>query len=134
MALLNWLMRKSLQGKANTIADYVANTYPRLKLENHGCSDALLHSKLMWEDLSFLPEDAQQHVLACCESLEGTCYFMALQSQPLKGMMLSRCLQFTKYMDDALYAKGFKSQSKDTKVRILKLMDLYIPDWEKWCR
>ena len=56
---------------------------------------------------------------------------MALDAGRLKGLMNLRSLQFTYYMDKALEAHGFPPQSKEQKERILEVMELRIPRWDK---
>jgi hypothetical protein len=48
-------------------------------------------------------------------SLHGLCYFIGLNSSPMKGMMVSRCIQFTEYIDLALKEHGAKSLPVEMK-------------------
>lgn len=55
----------------------------------------------------------------------------ALISGEFSNMINLRSLQFTRYMDDALQKQGFPPQAKETKARILKIMDLEIDGWDR---
>ena len=58
---------------------------------------------------------------------------IAMDMGAMKGCMSFRCLQFTRYMDEELAARGFAAQSKETKEAILKELELPTNGWQQWC-
>ena len=50
----------------------------------------------------------------------------------MKGQMISRCLQFTFYVDRALEAYGFPRITKAQKQELLEAMDMAPEGWENW--
>jgi len=84
------------------------------------------------ERLEQISESSRKRIETCCETIQGFCYMIALDTGRLKGLMNFRSLQFTYYMDKALEAQGFPSQSKEQKERILEAMELKFDGWERW--
>ena len=74
---------------------------------------------------------SKNYIKNCCQTIEGLCYMLAMDAGKLKGFMVFRLVQFTKYMDYYLYSLGFKKQTKVQKESILKTLDIYLQDWEE---
>ncbi len=57
-------------------------------------------------------------------SLNGLCYFLGLKSPLMKDMMISRCVQFTEYVDMELEKRGIGKLSDETKRKYFKTLKL----------
>jgi hypothetical protein len=69
--------------------------------------------EMVFKDPSTIPKDELDHVTICCASVEGFCYMAAMDHGEMAGCSVLRCLQFTKYMDEALHARGLPVGSKN---------------------
>ena len=130
----NWIVQRAMIGEAKRIAKFVAETYPVVKAQNPDCTETEVIQKIFFGDMSEMSDELRKHIESCCVSIEGACYIRAMYAGRLKGFMVFRCLQFTKYMDALLYSRGFKPQSRETKEAVLEKLGLLIDGWEKWCR
>ena len=127
-------MQRVMKREAKRIAKKVAKQYPVIKAQNPDYSETEILQKIISNDLNNLSgasEGLRNHIKKCCTSVEGLCYMIAMDMGALKGAMKFRCLQFTRYMDAELYARGFKPQSKETKEALLKELELLIDGWDK---
>jgi len=133
MGLTNWVGQRLMKREARRIAKWAAERYPIVKSENANSPEPHVLAKMLFEDISQTPERVQKKIYERCQSIEGVCYTAALDLGPLgaNGLMTFRCLQFTRYMDDELHARGFKRQSKETEERVLTALDLNVEGWEK---
>ena len=131
MGLVNWIVQHSMRREAKRIAKWAAETYPVVKSHNPGSAEPEVLAKMLFADLSDASESVQKKVDECCQSIQGLCYIAAMDIGALRGVMNFRCLQFTRYMDDELQAKGFPLQSRETKKRVLAALDLLIDGWER---
>ena len=136
MGIINWVIQRDLRSEARRWAKRVTPLYSESKSRNPNATEADVIKDMAFnmfnkEELARIPESSIRRIEICCETIQGFCYMMALDVGRLKGLMNLRSLQFTYYMDKALEAKGFPPQSKEQKERILEVMELRIPGWEK---
>ena len=131
----NWIVQRTMIGEAKRIAKFVAETYPVVKAQDPHCTETEVIQKVFFDEdkLSRISEESRNHIERCCLSIEGACYMMAMDAGRLKGFMTFRCLQFTKYMDAFLYARGFNPQSRETKEAVLEELGLLIDGLDRWC-
>lgn len=129
----NWLMQRSMMKEARKLAKEVAKLYPESKSRNPSAPEMEVIRSMAFneEALASISESSRKRIEICCETVQGFCYMMALDAGRLKGLMNLRSLQFTHYMDKVLEAQGFPPQSKEQKERILEVMELRIPRWDK---
>lgn len=57
-------------------------------------------------------------------SLNGLCYYLGLNSSLMKDMMVSRCIQYTEYIDIELEKYGVHKPLDETKRRYFKTLGL----------
>ena len=133
MGIINWFKQKSLINEARRIAKWARGKYNSVKIENPNLNDTELHIRMLYDIDKFnnLKDDHKDYIKNCCQTIEGSCYMIAMDSENFKGFMVLRLVQFTKYMDHYLYSLGFKRQTKEQKEIILKTLDIYLEDWEK---
>ena len=133
MGIINWFIQKSLINEARRIAKWAREKYNSVKIENPNLNDTELHIRMLYDIDKFnnLKDDHKDYIKNCCQTIEGSCYMIAMDSENFKGFMVLRLVQFTKYMDHYLYSLGFKKQTKDQKEIILKTLDIYLEDWEE---
>ena len=136
MGLVNWVMQRDLRSEARKWAKRVSPLYIESKNSMPTSNEAnvildVAYTIFNKEELAQISESTKRHIEICCETIQGLCYMMALDAGRLKGLMNLRSLQFTHYMDKELAAQGFPPQSKEQKEKILKEMDLLIPNWDK---
>ena len=133
MGIINWFIQKSLINEAIRIAKWARERYNSVKIENPNLSDTELHIRMLYDIDKFnnFKDDHKDYIINCCQTIEGSCYKLAMDTENFKGFMVIRLVQFTKYMDHYLYSLGFKKQTKDQKESILKTLDIYLENWEE---
>ena len=133
MGIINWFIQKTLINEARRIAKWAREKYNSVKIENPDLNDTELHIRMLYDIDKFnnFKDDHKEYIKNCCQTIEGSCYKLAMDSENFKGFMVLRLVQFTKYMDHYLYSLGFKKQTKDQKESILKTLDIYLEDWEE---
>ena len=130
----NWLVQRSMMKEAHRLAKEVVKLYPESKSRNPNAPETEVIKNMAFDEevLANMSESSRTRIEACCETINGFCYMMALDIGKFKGWMNLRSLQFTYYMDKALEAEGFPPQSKEQKERILETMELRIRNWERY--
>lgn len=133
MGVMNWIVQKTMINEAKRIARKVKDRYDSIKKEHPDMDDNDLFIKMVFEEDEFnnLGAETKEYVRNCCQTVEGLSYMFAMDMGSLKGFMVFRLIQFTKYMDHYLYSLGFKKQSKEQKEAVLKTLNIYVEDWEK---
>ena len=138
MGVMNWIVQKTMINEARKIAKWAREKYNSVKIGNPNLNDADLHFRMFMDyhgftiyDFNNFKDDHKEYIKNCCQTIEGLCYKLAMDSGNIKGFMILRLVQFTKYMDYYLYSLGFKKQTKEQKERILKTLGIYLEDWEE---
>jgi len=133
MGIMNWIVQKTMINEARRIAKWARKKYDFVKRENPNLNDIELHIRMVFDIDKFnnLSDESKNYIRNCCQTIEGLCYMLAMDSENIKGFMVLWLVQFTKYMDHYLYSIGFKKQTKDQKESILKTLDIYLEDWEE---
>ncbi|MCX6996547.1 MAG: hypothetical protein NTV49_05565 [Kiritimatiellaeota bacterium] len=132
MGLNNWMVQKALRSEAKRIANWAAKTYPVVRAQHQGVPEQQVHQRMIRINPSGLSEEARHRLDVCSQTIEGLCYLVADMEGSMKGWAAFRCLQLTTHIDAALYARGFKRQTKEMKERILAALDLPTDNWEAW--
>lgn len=133
MGIFNSLMQRSMSKEASRLAQEVKALYAESKARNPSAIEPKIIRGMYFDEnaLAKIPETSRKRIMACCETVQGFCYMMALDVGKFKKMINLRSLQFTRYMDDALNAQNFPPQSKEQKARILDAMELKIENWDR---
>jgi len=138
MGIINWFIQKSLINEARRIAKWARENYNSIKKENPNLNDTDLYFRMFMDyhgftidDFNNFKDDHKEYIKNCCQTIEGLCYKLAMDSENFKGFMVLRLVQFTKYMDHYLYSIGFKKQTKNQKESILKTLGIYLEGWEE---
>lgn len=135
MGITNFFMHRMLKKQAAKITRLVLEDYNTLKTKTPSAKEGEIFRQTFYdiwgiseEDLKKFKEKTVQKIKICCESLHGVCYLVALDGPSGHGLMASRCLQFTYYIDRELEKVGFAKLVYDEKLKILEpleLADLY---------
>ena len=122
MGIINWLMQRTMRNEANRLAKEVSKICSKAEhgKSNKYYAEFIKRNVFNEENMAIIAESSRRRIDVCCETVQGLCYMMALDVGKLKGLMNFRSLQFTYYMDKALEAKGFPTQTKKQKERILE--------------
>jgi len=133
MGIMNWIVQKTMINEARRIAKWARKKYDFVKRENPNLNDTELHIRMVFDIDKFnnLSNEPKNYIRNCYQTIEGLCYMLAMDEGKLKGFMVFRLVQFTKYMDYYLYSLGFKKQTRVQKESILKTLDIYLQDWEE---
>ena len=133
MGIMNWIVQKTMINEARRIAKWARKKYDSVKRENPNLNDTELHIRMVFDidKFSNLSDEPKNYIRSCYQTIEGLCYMLAMDEGKLKGFMVFRLVQFTKYMDYYLYSLGFKKQTKDQKEIILRTLDIYLENWEE---
>ena len=135
--MINWMVQRGLRKQAKRIVDSVAETYAEEKAQHPGSSEHLLYQRILPgggdpDKLAQLSPSTRHMLDECSQTIEGVCYLVADMSGFTKGWPNFRNLQLTTQIDAALYARGFKRQTKETKERILRALNYVVDNWEEW--
>lgn len=138
MGIMNLIVQKTMSNEARRIAIWARENYNSIKTENPNLNDTDLHFRMFMDYHGFtidnfnnFKDDHKEYIKNCCQTIEGLCYKLAMDSENFKGFMVLRLVQFTKHIDHYLYSIGFKKQTKSQKESILKTLGIYLKDWEE---
>jgi hypothetical protein len=125
MGITNFMVNRMMKKEAKSLAVWAAQTYPAIKAQIPAEKEKEILCKMLRSAVVIKSEEnARKIAEQCCLSIEALCYFIAMELGKLKGFSVLRSLQFTRYMDAELYARGFTPQSIETKGAIFKLLGL----------
>ena len=136
MGIINFLAHRMLKKEATRTTKLVLEEYNALKTKTPSAKEEDVLRQTFYdiwgisseEDLKKFKEKTVQKINICCESLHGVCYLVALDGPSGRGLMVSRCLQLTYYIDMELKKRGFAKLAYNEKLKILEpleLADLY---------
>ena len=138
MGIMNLIVQKTMSNEARRIAIWARESYNSIKTENPNLNDTDLHFRMFMDYHGFtidnfnnFKDDHKEYIKNCCQTIEGLCYKLAMDSESFKGFMVLRLVQFTKHIDHYLYSIGFKKQTKSQKESILKTLGIYLENWEE---
>ncbi|MFC2017119.1 hypothetical protein ACFLUD_01735 [Chloroflexota bacterium] len=133
MGIINWIVQRTMQKEAIRVAKLCRKLYDESNANNPNVPERMVIRRISFKDEEFyeIPESSRIRFEKCCETIQGYCYMQVLDIGRFKKWMNLRSLQFTHYMDKELEAQGFPSQSKEQKERILEVMELKIPNWDR---
>ena len=126
MGIINWLMHRNMRGQAEALAKWATESYQSVRTQNSDLSDRDVFGKMLDQRGRFSggEKDREMVLDRYGSSLHGLCYYIGLNSQDMKRMMVSRCVQFTDYVDIELEKYGFKKPSDEIKRRYFKTLGL----------
>lgn len=126
MGLLNWTIHRSMRRHAEEIVQWIVNTYQQLRTDHPVLPERDILAKLLDQRGRFPRGDTDRDIVLdrYGSSLNGLCYYLGLNSQLMKGMMISRCVQYTEYIDTALKKLGFGKPPDETKLGYFKTLGL----------
>jgi len=133
MGIMNWIVQKTMINEARRIAKLARENHDSCQKKYPTLNDTELHIRMVFDNDKFnnLSDESKNYIKNCCQTIEGLCYMLAMDAGKLKGFMVFRLVQFTKYMDYYLYSLGFKKQTREQKERILKTLNIYLENWEE---
>jgi len=125
MGLSNFLIQRAMKKDARLLAEWAAELYQTLKVHNPNDTDEEIFGEMLGERMHFRDEDDEKRTKArFCSTIEGVCYYLGMEFGVLRGAPIFRCVQFTQYVDEELYNRGFNKQSIETKRRLFKELGL----------
>ncbi len=126
MGIINWLMHRSMKNQTKTLVKWATESYRSVRNQHPSLSDREVFEKMLDQRGRFPGGDRDRDIVLgrYGSSLNGLCYFLGLNSQHMKGTMVSRCMQFTEYVDLELEKHGFKKPSDETKQRYFMTLGL----------
>lgn len=126
MGIINWLMHRNMRSEAEALVKWATDAYRSILAAHPELSERDVLGSMLdqrWR----LPDGnkARDTVLdRYGSSIHGLCYFLGLNAQNMKGMMVSRCVQFTEYIDRELQKRGFAKPPDDVKRRYFTTLGL----------
>jgi hypothetical protein len=106
-----------MKGEAEALTKWATEAYNSLRTQYPHLSEREVFGKMLDQRGKFgAGETIRTKFLdRYGTSLHGFCYFLGLNTQPMKGMMVSRCVQFTQYVDIELEKRGVTKPSDDIR-------------------
>lgn len=134
MGITNWLVHRTMRKEAKRLAAELTTLYPKPLARSSEALDANEIRRMKFDDADFegFSESTRELVAACCITVNGLCYLLAMNGGKLTGFTNLRSLQFTKYVDRELESLGFPKQTIEDKRKILRALELDIDGWERW--
>ena len=129
MGIINWMVQRNMESNASELAKWAATTYYQIVASKSCASEREIFRKMLEKrGVNFdAGSDIREKFLdRYGDSVHGFCYFLGLNSPLMKGMMVSRCVQYIQCMDK--YLDKFGVNSPPNEVRSGYLKTLGIPD------
>ncbi len=132
MGIINFLAHRMLKKEAARTTKLVLEEYNALKTKTPSAKEGDVLRQTFYdiwgisseEDLRKFKEKTVRKIQICCKSLHGVCYLVALDGPSGHGLMASRCLQFTYYIDRELERNGVANLSYAEKLEVLLVLEL----------
>lgn len=133
MGIINSLMHYMMSKEAKRMAKEFHKFYLEIKEEFPNLSEREIILRTYFDPnvIETLPEKSRKRILKCCETANGICYMLVLDTGKFKKFINLRSLQFTRYMDAELEKLDFPKITKEQKERIIDVMGLKIKNWER---
>ncbi|OGX33583.1 MAG: hypothetical protein A3I43_01300 [Omnitrophica WOR_2 bacterium RIFCSPLOWO2_02_FULL_50_19] len=108
MGIINWLIHRNMLNAANELAKWAFELFQSLRAAQPNIDDRETFRQMLDQRGRFPggAADREKVLDRYGSSLHGLCYFIGLNSPLMKGMMISRCIQYTQYVDRALEKYG----------------------------
>ena len=119
-------MHRNMKSEANQLVLWATDTYKDLHAQYPAVSDQDIFKMVLDKRGRFADGEKGRDIIIdrYGSSIYGICYFLGLNSQLMKGTMVSRCIQFTEYIDIGLENNGFAKPSNDIKRGYFKFLKL----------
>jgi len=132
MGIINFLAHRMLKKEATRITRLVLEEYHAQKTKSPSVKEEDVLRQTFYdiwgisseEDLKKFKDKTVRKIQICCKSLHGVCYLVALDGPSGQGLMITRCLQFTYYIDTELEKSGFAKLSYAEKLEVLGVLEL----------
>jgi len=123
---VNNLMHEMMEKEATSVVGWVADAYKSSRVKYPECSDREIFKKVLGQRIAFPGGERDCNIVLdrYGTSINGICYYLGLNSQIMKDTMVSRCVQFTEYIDLELENRGFKKPADDIKRSYFKRLGL----------
>jgi len=130
MGIINWLMHRNMRKQAEDWAEWSVTAFKQVCSKHPGLSDRELYGKTLDTRVQFPDGDsARSKVLdRYGSSLHGLCYYLGLNSESMKGALVSRCLQFIEYMDIELDKRKVPKLSRELKEQYFEFLKLPVDE------
>lgn len=126
MGIINWLMHRRMKRHAEALVKWATESYEGVRAQHPELPERDVFRKMLDQRVRFPGGDKDRETVLekYGSSLNGLCYYLGLNSQSMGGMMVSRCVQFTEYVDIELQKRGLNTPSDETKRRYFKTLGL----------
>lgn len=124
--VINWLMHYLMQNQAMSRAVWSIKSFQSFHNQYPELSDREIYGKILDQKGNFVGGARDREIVLdrYASSLNGLCYYLGLNSPLMKDMMVSRCIQYTEYVDIELEKYGIHKPSNETKRRYFKTLGL----------
>lgn len=108
MRIINWLVHRNMRNAANELAKWAFELFQALRTAQPNIGERETFRQMLDQRGRFPGGDADREKVLdrYGSSIHGLCYFIGLNSSLMKDMMVSRCIQYTQYIDLALERYG----------------------------
>ena len=126
MGIINWLMHRNMKNVARSIVNWAVDSYSSINKQCPGIIDREIFGRMLDQRGEFPGGDRDREIILdrYGSSINGICYYLGLNSQSMRGTMVSRCIQFTEYIDLELKNRGFEKPANDIKKGYFKTLGL----------
>jgi len=118
MGISNWLMQKMMKKEAIKLADWASTVYPVIKTQSPDAFNEEIYLQMLCSEIGVDCKKEPkwiERLSPYCISINGICYFLAMNLGFLKNTMTFRYIQFTDYMDAELCIRVFTPQTSAIK-------------------
>jgi hypothetical protein len=126
MGIINWLMHRSMRARAENLAEWATHSFESVQRENPTIGQRDVFRIMLDRRVNFPGGEADREKVLdrYGSSLHGLCYYLGLNSPEMSKMMVSRCIQFTEYVDIALKDYGAAPLPPEEKKRYFQYLKL----------
>ncbi len=115
MGIVNWLVHRNMKRDAESLAKWAAAAYYQEVASKSCISDRERFGKMLVKRSINFKAGNEKFLDTYGDSLYGFCYCIGLNGSLMSGMMISRCVQYTQYIDEELDKYGFKMPSNEIR-------------------
>ena len=111
----NWRYKREVKQIVTSVVNDVVTGFQTIKKDNPTLSIKEVNYKVLDDLIKIKKTDnAKQIVGDCTESIQGVCYLLAFERNPIMNeLLLFRHINIFKQIDQLLVAQGFESQTTD---------------------
>jgi len=123
---INQVMHENMKREAKNLTSWAVKSYKKIHNQHPKSRDGEIFRKMLDSRVKFPGGKKDREIILdrYGTSLYGLCYYLGLNSELMKGMMINRCLQFTEYIDIELDKHGIEKLPDSQKIQYFKTLGL----------